>query len=93
MTSKLRPPVVEINPSNENVREVILAAERGEPLWFEGNEGIVQPMEDGANAFVRAAQREEDFLWDLIEEEARVLHEAAEDIGVRLDLENWLPKT
>ena len=59
------PPVVERKPSDANAREVIAAAERGERLWLEGDEGIVQPMEAGNGddgAFVRAWRREEDAM-------------------------------
>lgn len=56
------PPVIERRPSDGNAREVIAAAERGERLWLEGDEGIVQPMsneEPGEFAFLRAWQSEE----------------------------------
>ena len=60
----MRPPklpsVIERNPSAANAREVIHAAERGERLWREGDEGIVQPIaKPSATPFLDAWRAEE----------------------------------
>jgi hypothetical protein len=51
-----QPPVIERKPSDANAREVIAAARRGERLWLEGEEGIVQPME-ATHSRVEARER------------------------------------
>jgi hypothetical protein len=67
------PPVIERKPSEANARAVIRAAERGERLWLEGNEGIAQPMEQpGPSAFVRAWQRMEDEMHESIAQSAQI---------------------
>lgn len=81
------PPVIERKPSDANAREVIAAAERGERLWLEGDEGIVQPMESREDAFVRAARREEEAAWAIVEREAATLREAMDEIDVRVSFD------
>ena len=45
MKPKTMPPVIERRPRDSaDVRRVIRAAERGERLWREGDEGIVTPL-------------------------------------------------
>lgn len=67
------PPVVERDPSAASAREVIHAAERGERLWLEGDEGIARPMQDAEpGAFVRAWLRMEDEMHESIEQSARM---------------------
>lgn len=81
------PPVIERKPSDDNARKVIAAAERGDRLWIEGDEGIVQPMESGAGAFVRAARREEEATRAAIEREAAMLREAMDEIEVSVSFD------
>lgn len=58
MKPKTLPPVIERRPKNSaEVRRVIRAAERGERLWCEGDEGIVTPLLTAEQGIAMVAQK------------------------------------
>ena len=61
MKPKTMPPVIERRPRDSaEVRRVIRAAERGERLWREGDEGIVTPLPTREQGIELAVKRMRD---------------------------------